>query len=346
MTRAPGTSPLFRPPRLLGTVALLAAVAIAALWLIPSQSYLILPDPAHPVAPLVTVPRDKAKPAADGGGIYFVDVIQRRATLLERLLPVLREDGAELVPARDVNQGSGDAERRRRDLAEMARSQQVAAAVALRALGYSVIIRPTGVIVQAVAPDAPAAEALRRGDLIVGVDAMPVRALAELRRRVGARRPGAPVRLSLRRDRRALAVTVKTVSAPSNPRRAIIGIEASQAAFIRLPLKVRIDTGAIGGPSAGLAFVLGIMEKLGRDVDRGYRVAATGTIEIDGSVGAVGGVEQKVIGAEKADVDVFLVPEDGDNDDEARRHADEVRVIPVSSLPQALRALATLAPKR
>ena len=86
------------------------------------------------------------------------------------------------------------------------------------------------------------------------------------------------------------------------------------------------------------------MEKLGRDVDHGYRVAATGEIGLDGSVGPIGGIRQKVAGANDAHVDVFLVPA-GDNAGEAKRHAGHVRIIPVQSFQQALHALATLPPK-
>ena len=114
---------------------------------------------------------------------------------------------------------------------------------------------------------------------------------------------------------------------------------------MKLPFPVRIDAGSIGGPSAGLAFALDVLEELGRDVDRGYKVAATGELGADGTVGPIGAVKQKAIGARRAKVDVFLVPA-GDNATEARRYAGSVRVIAVESFRQALRALATLPPKR
>jgi PDZ domain-containing protein len=131
------------------------------------------------------------------------------------------------------------------------------------------------------------------------------------------------------------------VADPSNPKRAIVGILIDQAADIRLPVKVRINLGDVGGPSAGHAFALEVMEKLGRDVDHGKRVAATGEIGLDGSVGPIGGVKQKTLGARKSHVDVFLVPA-GDNAAEARRYADGLRIIPVRTFQQALHALATL----
>jgi PDZ domain-containing protein len=104
---------------------------------------------------------------------------------------------------------------------------------------------------------------------------------------------------------------------------------------------VKIEAGSIGGPSAGLPFALDVMEELGRDVDRGHRVAATGELALDGSVNPVGGLKQKTIGARRAHVDVFLVPA-GDNAAEDRRYANGLRIVPVKSFRQALSALATL----
>jgi PDZ domain-containing protein len=86
------------------------------------------------------------------------------------------------------------------------------------------------------------------------------------------------------------------------------------------------------------------MEELGHDVTHGYRVAATGQMELDGTVSPIGGVKQKTAGAREAKADVFLVPA-GDNAQEARRYAHGLRIIPVKSFPQALHALATLPPK-
>jgi PDZ domain-containing protein len=108
---------------------------------------------------------------------------------------------------------------------------------------------------------------------------------------------------------------------------------------------VQIDAGNVGGPSAGLAFALQVMEDLGRNVVRGYRVAATGQMELNGAVAPIGGVKQKTYGVRKAKADVFLVPA-GDNAREARRYAHGLRIIAVKSFQQALHALATLPPKR
>jgi Lon-like protease len=169
-----------------------------------------------------------------------------------------------------------------------------------------------------------------------------VRTPSDLRRLLGRHRPGGTVRLSVRRNGGVRQFEVRTAATVERGRRrAIIGVFVEQAADIKLPVNVRIDAGNIGGPSAGLAFALDILEKLGRDVDHGYRVAATGSIDLDGSVGAIGGVEQKTIAVRRGKIDVFLVPA-GENAAEARRFAHGLRVIPVQTFQQALRALATL----
>lgn len=321
------------------TGALLLVVTFLILWLAPSNDYLLLPDRAHPVAPLVAVAG--ARPDDDGGGIYFLDVFERRATLLESIFPSIRE-GATLVPGSAINPpGVTEAVRQRADQREMARSQEIAAAVALRQLGYKVVAHRSGALVAAVLDGSPSEGKLAPTDVIVAVDGHPVRTTGELRQRIQARRPGAQVTLTVRAAGGLRTVRLRTVADPHEPSHAIIGILVEPAAQIKLPIKVSIDAGNIGGPSAGLAFALELMEKLGHDVDHGYRVAATGELGLDGSVIPIGAVRQKVFGARRSDIDILLVPA-GANADVARRSAKGVRVVPVTSFRQALQALAKL----
>ena len=317
--------------------------AVAAAWFLPSSSYLILPDGAKPLADKVKV--EGAKPAMEGGGIYFVDVIIRKSSLLEELLSPLRPDGAELVPAEAiVPPGTDFEERRRQNLRQMDRSQEIAAAVALKELGRDVGSDPAGALVVAVAPDAPADGKLEATEVIVSVDGKPVKTPDDLRRLVGDREPGDQVRIGVRSGGAVRTEVLSTIESPEENGRAIIGIQVEQSAEIDLPVDVDIDLGGVGGPSAGLAFSLEVLEQLGRDVDRGYRVAATGEIELDGGVAPIGGIKQKTLGAKEAGIEVFLVPA-GENAEEARRNANGLRIIAVDSFQQALRRLATL-PKK
>lgn len=331
-----------RSSRWLALGALLAAAVVAAST-IPSGDYLYVPQTAKPVAGNVTVEgRDEAD---DVGGIYYVEVRLRKVRWLERALPFLRPDGASLVPAHAVTApGETFKERIAEARAEMRRSERVAAAVALRAGGLDVAATPRGVLVEWVALDAPAASSLRSGDVILEAAGREVLTPQSLRDAVGTLAPGDDVALRLRRSGRILRRTVRTVAAPDDADRAIIGIQVAQDAAIKLPLDVEIDLGDVGGPSAGLPFALEVYQELGNDVDRGYGVAATGEIELDGSIVPVGGIKQKTFGVRAAGADVFLVPA-GDNAATARRYAGALRIIPVESFEQALRALKTLPEK-
>lgn len=328
--------------RKLGTTALVVLVlAAAAAWLVPSDHYLFLPDEAHAVAPIVEVKGERDD--ADGGGIFYVDVLVRKATLAERAFPGLRK-GSSLVPEHAVRPpGVSESTRRKIDLSAMARSQDIAAAVALRHLGYDVKTRPQGALVVAVRPGSPADGKLSSSDVIVGVDGKDVRTTQDLRRLIARHEPGDDVTLRVRDGEGLRTVVTGTESDPSAPKRPLVGIVVQQAAEIDLPIPVKIDAGDVGGPSAGLAFALDVLEELGRDVDRGRKIAATGEIDLDGTVGAIGGVKQKTIGARNSGVDVFLVPA-GENAREARRYAGGLRIVAVHNFRQALRELATAAP--
>lgn len=329
---------LFTPWRALGALVVLVIAAGLILFNISSNDYLLLPDVAHPVAPLVRV--QGARPSKRGA-VYFVDVVERRASELEALFPWLHSH-ATLVPAGALlPPGSTAAELQRAELREMSTSQRVAAAVALRRLGYHVVIRPDGVIVNAIDLGTHAPGKLQPADVIVAVDGTPTPTIARLRGVLGRVHPGRVVSLRLHRGARTLTVRVETISVQG---RALVGFEPAQSAEIRLPIRVSIDAGDIGGPSAGLAFALEVMQQLGRDVVHGQRVAATGEMQLDGSVVPIGGVEQKTYGVRAAHVGIFLVPA-GANARTARHYAGPVRIIPVTSFAQALHALATLPSK-
>jgi len=145
---------------------------------------------------------------------------------------------------------------------------------------------------------------------------------------------GSRVVFTVHRAGETRTVALHTVLAGHGSKRGIVGILLDQAG-------VSFDSHGVGGPSAGLAFALEILEQLGRNVDHGHKIAATGEIWSNGSVHPIGGIEQKTIGARAAGVDAFLVPA-GENARDARKYAKGLRIIPVKSFQQALQALATL----
>jgi len=319
-------------------VGAVGVIVAFVLFQMQGSDFLIVPDQAKPLASKVDVQGGHADAKGD---VYYVDVFVRRIRRLEQLLPFTRPDGSMLVPERAIAPaGTTDRERNQQNAADMDRSEQIASVVALRALGYHVVATPRGVLVTGVSPDVPAAKEIDPQDVIVAADGVPVRTPAELRREIGRRKPGDTVRLTIRRNGKTKDVEVRTVASPTDASRAIIGILVDQDAKIQLPVKVDIDLGDVGGPSAGLPFALEIARQLGRNVTHGCRIAATGELALDGGVLPIGGIEQKTIGVRRAGVDYFLVPV-GENASTAEKYADGLHVIPVDSFQQALRKLAT-----
>jgi Lon-like protease len=311
-------------------------------FIAPSSSYLLLPDKPHPLAPIIKV---KGGHENVQGGFYFVDVIERQASLAERYVSFLR-DGGRLVSQHDlVPDNLNERESARLDAAAMIRSKMIAEAVALEHLGYHVFVHPSGMQIKQTAEGSPAATKLLPGDVIVAVDGKAALTEPRLHALINRHRVGQTLALTIVRAGRRLRLTIRTYALRPNPRAPMIGVFLTQAANIKLPIKVEINAGNVVGPSAGLAFALELTEKLGGNADRGYRVAATGELNLDGSVLPIGGVEQKVIGSRRAGIEIMLVPA-GDNATEARRYAGNMKIIAVTSFQQALRALATLPPHK
>ena len=335
---------LLSPLRLASAGLIVLVATLVILVTRDSNQYLEIPDNAHPLAELVQV--QGAKPDEDGGGIYYVDILLKPASLLESYVKYVRPEGSDLIDRTQIVQpGISDQQRFKLDLATMKVSQAIASVVALRQLGYRVPIRPDGVRVVAVTSGSHAAGVLQPGDVIVAASGNAVITRADLAAVLSRLKPGDPVKITVRRGGKKLSFSIRTTADTQDPKRAIIGVLPIQALSVQLPFAIKFNLRKVGGPSAGLAFALELLEKKGRDVDHGYKVAATGEIQLDGTVTRIGGIKQKTIGARKTHVDVFLVPVDGDNAREAKRYAKGLRIIPVESFQQALRALATLPPK-
>ncbi len=318
--------------------ALLAALVVTCVILlkISSGDYLLLPDIAHPVAPLVRV--EGAKPAKGGGELFFVDVQEEQASEFDKLFQSVLHPHSTLVPAKKLfPPGYNSQQYQQLGLLEMKFSKQYASIVAERRLGYHVVFKALTRIA-AVDPHSHAVGIVKPGDTILSVNGIPTPTAGRLRAAVGTVKPGAVVSLRIRRGSQTLTMSVKTSNSDGRP---IIGVEL--ASQVVLPVKVTIDSGDIGGPSAGLAFTLEVMRKLGYNVTHGYKVAATGEMQLNGQVTAIGGVEQKTWGVREAGAQVFLVPAGDGNAKTAEHYAGpNLKIIPVTSIGQALSALAAL----
>lgn len=292
---------------------------------------------------MVHVPSDRGTPVR--GRVYMTDVELGPVSPIEWVIDHFRPH-VTLRSARRVVGSVPSGEVEGVELGQMAQSVRVAEVAALRALGYRIPTR-TGPEIVEVLDGTPGARLLARGRIglgwvIVGIDGHPVESASEVSRLVAARRPGTEVLLRLdpgegRPDR---VVSVRLAARPRHPAEGEIGIGVADESYWDLPFPISIDTLGIGGPSAGLAFALGIVDELGGgELTGGRVVAATGTIGPDGQVGAVAGVAEKAVAVRRVGASIFFVPPANLAAAE-RGAAGRLTVVPVSSLGEALRYLA------
>jgi Lon-like protease len=214
-------------------------------------------------------------------------------------------------------------------------SQDTAKEVALTRLGYPVTHLGDEAVVADVACGGPSDHHLQLGDLITAVDGHPVTRADDVRPLVLAHHPGDLVHLTVRRGDTTVPVTVR---AGHSGKAAFLGIVTQTLGSWQFPFSIKIDTQRVSGPSAGLAFTLAVIDNLTPgDLTGGRRVAVTGTIEPDGSVGPVGGAAQKAITAERNGASALIVP--AEEAGAARSHAGHLRVFAVRTIADALAAL-------
>jgi PDZ domain-containing protein len=212
-------------------------------------------------------------------------------------------------------------------------SQSSAETAALRKLGY-----PVRVLVSEVVKDAPAQGRLAVGDEIRSVDGQPVTSTQKLQQLVQAKPAGTALTIGYVRGGKPASVSITTVNSDGDKPRIGIGVENEQPH----PFTIKIDLEKIGGPSAGLMFSLGIVDKLDpADLTGGKLIAGTGTIDDEGQVGPIGGIPQKLVAARDAKASLFLTPDE--NCAEALANAQPgVALVKVTSLDDALAALAAV----
>lgn len=290
------------------------------------------------------------------GQVLFVTVHEPQLTGLAKWVAE-QEDEVEVVPKQQLLGNETPEQNRQENLKLMAYSKDFASYVALKRLGYDVKVSGGGVAIASLCLEssdgstcsrqAPSAAVLRAGDLITAIDGATVNLPTDIATALAGRKEGDVVSVTVKRD--GDPVTVQA-TLTSDSGRVILGIIPDErppdSIRFELPFNVQIDSGQVGGPSAGLAFTLALLDELTPgELTGGTRVAATGTISLDGRVGAIGGLPQKAVAVRDAGAKVFLVPASQTEEEiaAARRNAGGgVTVIPVSTLDDALHELATL----
>jgi PDZ domain-containing protein len=275
------------------------------------------PDNGH--LDLVTV-------SVQGGPRQRLDLVTALAGWLDDTIAVVPETSV-------YPEGETAEEAEQESNAEMTQSQQSATTAALRQLGIPV---QSSVVIAGLSPKSPSAGLLRKGDVVLSVDGATVDGGGALRDAITSAQPGDTLDLVVRRAGKELPVSVKTVAA-SDDGRAIIGVGTRDK--VTFPFKVEISLKDVGGPSAGLMFALGIVDKLTPGSLTGGRfIAGTGTIDDQGTVGEIGGITQKMAGARRNGARVFLSPAKNCAQAKATK-PDGLRLVKVDTLAHAVAAL-------
>jgi len=306
--------------------------------------YALTPGAARPTEPLVSVEGAEAFPS--DGEVLFTTVHVEHLNLIDYArdrLGLLPESWNVLTEEEYLGPNT-EAENEQLNASLMTNSKDVASYVALAHLGYDVSFSGTGAVVVQIVDGAPASGKLELGDTIVAIDGEKVELTEQVAQIVGSRAPGDTITLTIEKtDGSTDDVEVTLVAREDDPDAGFLGVATTTRDLtFNLPVDVEIDSGNVGGPSAGLAFSLAILDTMTPgDLTGGDVVAVTGTINPDSTVGAVGGVAQKVVASAEAGAEVFLVPTS--ELDQANSVApDGIRVEPVDDLDDALAVLADL----
>lgn len=332
------------------TIAWLLMLLVFTASLVRVRLWEIAPGAAQAVAPRMTFGDDVARFAEihrSGSELMFVTALGSQLTLLDVAAASI-DDDVEILTFEERFGNNTPTEQRAVNARAMVSSKQIAEFVAFTRLGIeSEIVFGEVIVEDLVCEETPDEQSaclqLQPGDTIITFDGEPSPSLPALIEAVSDKKPGEVVRVGVRRgsglglDEELL---IKLISAPDGSGRTIIGIMPRDTRTVRTPFEVGIDTDSIGGPSAGLAFTLALIDELSPgSLTGGTKVAATGTINGNESIGAVGAITQKAIAARDAGAKVFLIPADQSAEDLAtarRIGGRQMRVETVAVLQDAL----------
>ncbi|MBT8247614.1 MAG: PDZ domain-containing protein [Acidimicrobiia bacterium] len=303
------------------------------------------PGPVTEVHGIIEI--DEAASYDVEGELFFLTISRpsESLTLLE-LFEAWRDPAVDIVDKELIlPPGQTSDERRLQNLELMMNSQQIAVAVALDRLGYDVGVVGTGALVAEVLEGSGGFGIVEVGDIVVALDGTEIQFVQELISEVRAREVGDAVTLTVSRDNELRDVQIVLGESETDEGLPIIGISVADAgSAFDLPFEVDIDAGAVGGSSAGMMLTLAVYNTLSEnDITNGRRIAGTGTISTDGSVGRIGGMKQKTYAAIGVGAEYLLVPE-GDFDVAFETADGKIEVVAVATIDDALAFLEGLSP--
>ncbi len=322
-------------------VAAVVVGLVSAALFIRLPYYTLSPGSSRATEPLITVA--DAETFQNDGAVDFLTVSLRQATAAE-LAAAWFDSAVEVESEGDLFGKQSESENHDTNVRMMSDSKDAATYQALTRLGYTITSSGTGAIVAGVRSDGPAHGVLSKGDVIVAVQGQPITLNSQLVAALGAGTPGSLVDLAVQNydgtDERT--IELRLGARPDDPTRGYLGVSTfTRDLNFDFPVTVTINSGVVSGPSAGLAFTLGVLDVLTPgSLTGGLHIATTGTMDLNGVVGPVGGVHQKVVAARRSGAELMLVP--STELDEARRYAEGLRIEPADSLDEALAVLTTV----
>jgi PDZ domain-containing protein len=317
-----------------GGYVLLVAVAFGAGW-VPLPYFSFGPGPAREIVPLIHV--QGAPTYGSSGHLVMTTIRFTQVTALGALAAWIDPEQAVVDEDRVYPPGLSPSEEEQRAISQMDQSKIDAAAIALSEVtDYP---REPGALVEFVGPGCPADGRLFPGDLIVRIAGEEVDSRREASRLIDDVPADQPIEFRVEADGKVHDVRVTRGSCPEM-NEPLIGILLVEP----FPFEITIESGDVGGPSAGLMWAVGLYDLLTPgDLTRGRTIAGTGAIDLEGNVGPIGGILDKVVAARDANADIMLIPRD--NFDEVRDvDAGDLMLISVSTFEEALEALSASEP--
>jgi len=329
-----------------GSSIVIALMMIAGIFF-SLPYYVSKPGIAKELSPIIQV-----EGGEEGKGSFMLTTVRMGRANIYSYAEAKLFDYVELYPVDAIlYETETQDEYNARQLHMMAGSKLNAIEVAYKKAGLPVEYKYQGVYVVQVVPDMPAEGKLLPGDRIIEVDNQKFTSSESFIGYVGKKKAGNQVELTIKRNNKTKKVTVTLQSFKEDPKKVGIGISLVDDKEIIVDPTVSVKTDEIGGPSAGLMFTLEIYDQLmDEDFTKGYKIAGTGTIDSKGAVGPIGGIDQKIVAADKAGAEVFFAPnEQGSADSNyklalktAKEIDSKMKIVPVDIVDDAINYLQKL----
>ena len=341
------------------SLLLLLTAVVLFIAFYPLNLYIQKPGGAYELSPIISV---EGGDRDDEGSLSLMTVAIANATPISYVWAVVADDQEVVEPEKIRRPHEDDREYDFRQLQLMSGSQFNALYVAFNRAGKPFSITYDGVYVVNVLPDGASDGKLFAGDKILSIDEEPFQKMEELIAYLGKKSEGETISLQVESEGTVRTETITLKKIPETERVGL-GIEFAEDRNISTEPQVTIETADIGGPSAGLMFTLEIMNQLlNEDLTKGYKIAGTGEMHTNGEVGRIGGIDYKIMAADRAGIEIFFAPDDElsvevkkrnptilSNYEEAVKTAEKIgtdmKIVPVKTIDDALSYLDELKPK-